>query len=120
MKYLKQFILGSSYLVTLPFFYAAGKIKDKKYSYYDYTLIAPVWLGLWNVISLIIATHFGLTMRQRFLMLTLITYSLSLIIVKYIDAYKYTQTEWNNYYIRLFVKHFIIWNVIVYNLEKYI
>ena len=53
-------------------------------------------------------------------MLTLITYSLSLIIVKYLKAYKYTQEEWNKYYIRLFIKHFIMWNVVVFYLEKYI
>ncbi len=120
MKYLKQFIIGSSYFGTLPFFYAAGKIKDKAYSYYDYTLIAPIWLGLWNVISLIIATYFGLTLRTRCLMFTLITYSLSLIIVKSINGYKYTQKEWIKYYIRLFIKHFIMWNIVIYNLEKYL
>ena len=120
MKYFKQFIIGSSYLVTLPFFYAAGKLKDKKYSYYDYTLIAPLWLGFWNVISFITAKKFGLTLRQRCLLFSLITYLLSVMIVKYIDAYKYTQKEWNNYYIRLFIKHFIMWNIVIYNLEKYI
>tara|TARA_B100001964_G_C14028423_1_gene507126 strand:- start:262 stop:624 length:363 start_codon:yes stop_codon:yes gene_type:complete len=120
MKYLKQFFIGSSYLVTLPFFYAAGKIEDKAYSYHEYTLIAPIWLGLWNVISLIIAKYFGLTLRERCLMFTLITYSLSLIIVKYMNGYKYTQKEWNKYYIRLFIKHFIMWNIVIYNLEKYL
>tara|TARA_Y100000591_G_C21739073_1_gene648348 strand:- start:658 stop:1026 length:369 start_codon:yes stop_codon:yes gene_type:complete len=122
MKYLKQFIIGSSYPALFPFIYAAGKIKDKKYSYYDYTLVAPIWLGAWNVISLIIAEKFKLTSRQRFLMLTLITYSLSIIIVKFIldNAYAYSKEEWNQYYIRLFLKHFILWNIIVYYLEKYI
>tara|TARA_Y100000310_G_C20659620_1_gene803977 strand:- start:1414 stop:1776 length:363 start_codon:yes stop_codon:yes gene_type:complete len=120
MKYLIQFLAGSSYLVTLPFFYAVGKIKNKTYSYYDYTLVAPIWLGFWNVISFIIASRFGLTMRYRFLMLTAITYSLSLFIVKSIGAYQYTQKEWNNYYIRLFIKHFIIWNIVTYNIEKFL
>ena len=56
MKYLKEFILGSSYLVFLPFYYTVYNSQSKKtYSYYQYTLAAPVWFGLWNIISLIIA-----------------------------------------------------------------
>ena len=120
MKYLREFILGSSYFVTLPFFYSAGKIKHKKYKYYNYTLVAPIWLGLWNVISLIIAEKFGLTTKQRYIMLTFITFTLSLIIVKSIDAYKYSSKEWNMYYLRLFIKHFIMWNIVVFYLDKYV
>lgn len=118
MRYLKQFIIGSSCITFAPFFYAAGKIKDKEYSYYNYTLVAPLWLGLWNVISLIIANYLGLSMRNRFLMLTLITYSLSIIIVKYLNAYKYTREEWNRYYVRLFIRHFIMWNIFVFYVEN--
>ena len=51
MKYLEQFIVGSSWAATLPFFYKVGRI-EKNYSYYAYTLLAPLWLGLWNVFSL--------------------------------------------------------------------
>ena len=120
MKYLKQFVIGSSYLATVPFFYTAGKIEDKAYSYHKYTLIAPIWLGLWNVISFIIASHFGMSLRNRYLIFSLITYSLSLIIVKYMNGYKYSQKEWIKYYIRLFIKHFIMWNFVIYNLEKYL
>lgn len=119
MEYLKPFVVASSWLATFPFFYTTGKI-DKNYSYYQYTLIAPVWLGFWNVISMIIAKYFGFTLRARFLLLTLITYSLSILIVKKTNAYNYTQREWHYYYLRLFIKHFILWNVIVYYLELYI
>ena len=121
MKYLKAFVAASSWIVTLPFFYTVYNLKDKKnYSYFNYTMIAPVWLGFWSVISLIIADYFGLSMRERFLILTFITYSLSIMIVKYLDSYNYNEKEWKQYYIRLFIKHFIMWNVVVFNIEKYI
>ena len=120
MEYLKPFVLASSWSATIPFFYAVGKLQKKNYSYYKYTLIAPVWLGFWNVISYVVAKKFGFTKRTRFLLLTLITYLLSIIIVKYIGAYNYTSEEWKKYYVRLFIKHFILWNIVVYYLEKYI
>ncbi len=118
MRYLKQFVLGSTWLAIAPFYYSVHGLGDRKnYTYYFYTMVAPVWLGLWNVISLIIAETFGLSMRVRFLLLTAITYLLSILIVKSSNAYNYTEAEWRQYYIRLFVKHFILWNIIVYYLE---
>ena len=62
MTYLREFIVGSSYFVFLPFFYIVKNSKIKRnYSYYQYTLVAPVWFGIWNIISLIIAEYFGLS-----------------------------------------------------------
>ena len=53
MKYLKQFVIGSSYLVFFPFFYSVKNNQPKKtYNYYDYTLVSPLWFGIWNIISL--------------------------------------------------------------------
>ena len=76
MKYLKQFVVGSSYIVFAPFFYAVEKTQPKKtYKYYDYTLVAPVWFGLWNMLSLILAKHFKLSFRMRFLLVSIITSS---------------------------------------------
>lgn len=119
MKYLKSFVLASSWLATFPFFYTVGKI-DKAYSYYDYSLVAPIWLGFWNVISLLVAEYFGLSLRTRFLLLTLVTYVLSILLAKTSGAYPYNQSQWNRYYLRLFLKHFLLWNLIVYYLEIYI
>ena len=55
MKYLRDFIIGSSILVLFPFYYGTYYNTYRKYSYYNYTLAAPLWFGLWNIISLIIA-----------------------------------------------------------------
>ena len=35
------------------------------------------------------------------------------------NGYKYTQKECNKYYIRLFIKHFIMWNIVIYYLARY-
>ena len=66
MKYLKQFVIGSSYLVFLPFYYAVHNYQPKKtYDYYKYTLVAPVWFGVWNVLSFIFAEYFNVTIKMK-------------------------------------------------------
>jgi len=121
MKYLKQFIIGSSILAVFPFYHGVHHLGNKKsYSYYDYTIIAPLWIGMWNVISLILAENYNLSLRKRFLLITPITYLLSILIVKTLKSYNFTDKEWGQYYIRLFLKHFIMWNIIIYYIEKYI
>ncbi len=121
MEYLKAFVLGSSYLVFLPFFYTVKNSKSKQnYTYYQYTLVAPVWLGLWNVVSLIIANHFGLTKRLRFLIVSILS-SLSIMCIAYFfKTYNFTNKEWKNYFFYIFIKYLLLWNIVVFYLDKYI
>ena len=74
MKYLKQFVIGSCAIIYLPFWYLTGKYKYRKYSYKYYTLSMPFAIGIWNVISLIIAEYIGLSMRLRFMIISIIHY----------------------------------------------
>jgi len=121
MKYLIHFLIGSSWFVTLPFFMKVNSLgSEKNYSYFNYTIAAPIYLGLWNVISLIIAKKFNFSLRKRFLFITPIACMTTIIIAKTLKSYNYTDEEWNTYYFRLFITYFIIWNVIIYNIEKYI
>ena len=121
MSYLKAFIIGSSYLVFFPYFYSVKNSQNKKnYSYYHYTLVAPIWLGLWNVLSLMIAEHFGLSKRLRFLIISIIS-SLSIMsIAYYFKTYNFTTIEWRNYFFYIFIKYLFIWNIVVFYLDKYI
>ena len=121
MTYLKEFIIGSSYLVFLPYFYAVKNSQSKKnYSYYHYTLVAPVWLGFWNVISLIIAEYFGLSKRLRFLIISIISSLCIMSIAFYFKTYNFTNTEWRKYFFYIFIKYLLVWNIVVFYLDKYI
>ena len=121
MKYLKQFIIGSSYLVFLPYFYAVQKSQSRKnYTYFTYTLIAPIWLGLWNVISLIIAERFNLSMKMRFLVVSIISSLCIMLISTYAKAYDFNKDEWKKYYFYIFIMYLIVWNLIVYNIERHV
>ena len=151
MKYLKQFIIGSSFPVVVLFYNSVYQNIEKKkvndpeyfkslsekeipffwkeiwpkkynyYSYFRYTITAPIYFGMWNVISLIIANYFGLTMRIQYIVIGIIS-SLFMMIFHYIyNIYDFkTNVDFSQYYIRLFIKYMLIWNIIIYNIEKHI
>ena len=118
MKYLREFIIGSSILVLFPFYYGTYYNTYRKYSYYNYTLAAPLWFGLWNIISLIIAEKFNLSKRLRFFNISII----SLLSIYFIAHFYYdkTQKQWLFYYLQQFIAYMITWNIIIFYLYKYI
>ena len=120
MLYLKQFVIGSCCLVFLPFYIGYYRLKKDDYSYYKYTIITPLWFGLLNVISLIIANKLSLNVRLRFLLISLISFLLSLTYVVKNDIYDFNKNEWYYYYVMLLFAYLFIWNIVIYNLEKMI
>ena len=121
MKYLRDFIIGSSIVVVAPFYYAVHNSQiDKPYSYYQYTFLAPLAFGFWNVISLIIAEKFGISKKLRFLLISLITYLAIIFFVYYFNVYKLTSNEWIKYFIYQFLRYMIVWNIIIFYLDKYV
>ena len=104
MKYLKEFIIGASFPVVVlfyilvydmiqeiknndPIYYKSVSEKEtpflwdiiwpkkyKFYTYFRYTLQVPLFFGILNIISLIIAEHFGLTLRNRFVVIGVISW----------------------------------------------
>lgn len=147
MKYLKQFVVGSCAFVFLPFFYNLNKIIEKKksekldylisntdksapfwwpkeynyYSYERYTLTAPIYFGIWNIISLIISEKFNISMRNRFIIISIISSLYTMTLVTYYNMYDYKiKREYIRYYIKIFISYMIIWNIVIYNIEKYI
>jgi len=120
MKYIKQFIVGSSFLVFAPFYYGYNKLKKDNYSYYKYTFVAPLWFGLWNIISLILADYFNLSIQNRFLLISVISYSVIISINTYNNVYNFTTEQWVQYYIGMLFLYLIVWNIIIYQIEKQI
>lgn len=120
--YLRAFVIGSSYLVFVSHFLAVGTADETQlnYTYKQYTFVAPVYLGLMNMISLFVANAYNFSRRTRYVVFG----SLSPIIVSsfsyLFQTYTYSTEKWITYVIGLFIKHFIIFNVIIYSLDKYI
>ena len=120
--YLRAFVIGSSCLIFLPYFFVVSRFKKEKfnYNYTSYTLTAPIALGLMNVTSLFIAKQFNLSTRNRFLLISLLAPTLVLSTVILLKVYNYTQKEWIEHTVLIYIFYFIVWNLIAYNLDKYV
>jgi hypothetical protein len=119
MKYLKQFIIGSSFPVLAGFYYSVKKQQPKKtYDYFNYTMAAPLWFGIWNIISLVIAEKFNLSTETRFLLISVISSLSIMLIASCLQSYNFTQEEWKSYYTYIFIKYMIVWNIIIQFIEK--
>lgn len=151
MKYLREFIIGSSFPVVVLFYRSVymniqkkkltnpdyfDTLSDKEipflwnkiwpggyeyFSYFRYTITAPIYFGLWNILSLVIAKHFNLSFRMRFITISILSSIFMMIFQTIYNIYEFkTKREFNKYYLHIFIKYMLIWNLIIYNLEKYI
>ena len=136
--YLRSFIIGSSAFASVPWMWSQALLRKEKnkvnYDYYTWSWQMPIRHGLWNIVSLIIAEYFNLSLRTRFIVITFLDWIITILSVKALDKfgyveflgergngpYNYNDKEWNEYYRTLLIKQIIWWNVIIYNLEKYV
>ena len=119
MKYLREFIIGSSFPVVVLFYYMVQNHQpNKNYSYYHYTLLAHLWFGIWNILSLLIAEKYKLSNRWRYFIISILSPFTIYIIAQ--NFYNKTKEEWNYYYTQQFIKYMITWNLIIYYINKYI
>ena len=118
-NYLKSFIIGSSFPVFSPFFYNVSKLPSnlKNYSYVTYTFIAPLYLGLINSLATLIGQKWNLSLRQRYLIIGPLSGLLVAGIATVMKTYNYNRQEWMNYYFRIILNHFLIFNIVIYFIE---
>ena len=120
MRYLKQFLCGANIIVVFPYYLAVKYSKDKNYDYFPYTLVAPFWFGLWNILSFIVAKRFNLSLTQRFLGVSIISAISVMCVSTYFNTYDNTKEEWIKYYIGILIKYLLVWNLIIRTLETHL
>jgi hypothetical protein len=120
MEYLRAFVIGSSFPVFLPHFITVANLdeRDLNYTYKQYTFVAPLYYGVMNMVSLLLAKQLKLSDRQRYLLIGTLSPLIVLLFSYTFETYDYQGTEWLTYGAGLFVKHFLIWNIIVYFLNR--
>lgn len=121
-SYLRAFVIGSSYLVFFPYFLAVGLSDEKllNYTYKQYTFIAPIYLGIMNMLSLFFMNMYNLSRRMRYIVFGSISPLIVSSFAYTLNTYNYSNERWLLYSIGLFIKHFLIFNIIIYSLDKYI
>ncbi len=127
MDYLKSFIIGTSgpvftqHLVLLSL---VGK-NYYDYSYKIYSLIVPLYYGFMTMFALFIGNLFGLSLRLR-LFITSIISIIFIVFVNYFISRKiykpykeYSNKEWLSYIIKNGARHLVAFNIIIYFFEEY-
>lgn len=122
MSLLKSFIIGSSLPTTLHFLLKVMSIPENKlnYTYKEYSIIAPLYLGLMNAISLSLQKRYRWTIKQRFLYISIISGIFVFCFAKINKSYNFNDKEWFMYGLRILAKHFITYNLIICPLEFYL
>ena len=118
--YLRAFVIGSSFYVFALFFFIVFQFDPKKahFSYKKYTFIAPIGLGIMNMIALWMARTWNLTRRMKYFVASILAPSCVLAYVYMSKTYTYTQTEWISHIIGLFVLYSFVFNVILFELDS--
>lgn len=113
-KYLTAFVLGSCYPVFVLFFIGAQSISDRNYNYGLYTLVAPLYLGLMNMLGLYLSEIYGWDLTTRFLFIGALSGLIVATFARFTNAYKFpTETDWMKYYAVLITHHILTFSIIV-------
>lgn len=119
-SYLKSFVIGTSVLVPAHFLIAVMGIPEHKrrFAYEPYSIIAPLYFGLVNMLSLYV---FSRNNTIRFLITGLLSgLFIYFFIAKRFTIYTDPDFDWNSYFIRIVLRHLFTFVVIIQLLEYYV
>jgi len=113
---IRSFVIGSSILSVIHFFIRVHQIENKNYSYFHYSMIAPLYFGFMNALSLHLQRTYQLTDDQRYLLITAISVAFVFTLVNALDLYNFSagdQTARVWYLFKLSLMHGFTYNVIL-------
>ena len=121
IKYLRSFVIGSSLPSFFVFFYTLAIINEKLYNYpYDiYVMLTPVYLGIMNIFATILRNNFSISLERSLLIISIITFVITVSFAYFNNIYIYTYYQWFNYFSSQLIKYFIVFNFIIYTIEKF-
>lgn len=119
-EYLRQFIIGSSLPTVVAFYISVMNIKSgvKNYSYETYTVVAPLFIGIMSMLSVLLDKKYNLGDKKRYLYTSLISATIVCIFATLTKSYNFTIQEWIFYYVTIFIRHIITYNLIIYFLNQ--
>ena len=71
-----------------------------------------------NIMAGKLRKKYNLSLRQSYLIFGIISPLIVILFAMGTNAYDYSSQEWGEYSIYLITKHFLIFNIIIYFLEK--
>ena len=127
MDYLKSFVIGSSGLNTVQHFswFYLNKESNKDFPFKLYSILAPIYFGIMSMLALYIGKTYKLSLQNRLFVTSIISiifiFLLNFIVTrqKYEYYKNWSSKDWIYYIIRNGSRHIIIFNLLMYNFEKY-
>lgn len=127
MDYLRSFIIGSSGLVVFQFFATLALQKKGVYTipYKKYSILAPIYFGLMNILSLYIGKTYNLSLERRFFIISIISILFTVSFNYFFSSKKYKPystydtKDWIYYILINGARHIIAFNLIMFYFEKY-
>ena len=123
MKYLLEFLTGSSPIVFLPYFtFVYNKIntKDLNFNYFIYTICMPIGCGLWNVLGKYLQDVFKYSNVMRFFVISQISFFTLLITLLTFKLYNYNFSQWIVHFIGVYIFYLLTYMVTINLTEKII
>ena len=121
MKYLLEFLTGSSPIVFLPYFiFVYNKIntKDLNFNYFIYTICMPIGSGLWNVLGKYLQDTFKYSNIMRFFVISQISFFSLLITLLTFQLYNYNFSQWIVHFIGVYIFYLLTYMVTINLTEK--
>ncbi len=120
-----SFIAGSSLPAFIILFLIVIQLFERKeaiYNYYNYSIMAPIFLGLGAVFAKLLSIYTLLTLRQSYFIISILSSIFVMInISRDGGAYKFeTQQRWYFQYFLILLGHLFIFNIIIYNIDNYL
>jgi len=126
--YLKAFIVGSSLPAFALFF--IGFYGNKKYistqncvtktldiePYIFYTIGAPLYMGLMSMLAIMISQQYKISTRQSFFVVSLLSPIIVSFLITYCDIYNFSPHRLTEQYLRLFVYHSMLYNLVIFTI----
>lgn len=119
-EYLRAFVIGSSFYVFFLFFFFVSRFDPKKahISYKKYTFLAPIGLGVMNMIALWMARTWNLTRRMKYFVASILAPLCVLAFVYMSKTYIYTRADWIRHILGMFIVYSFVFNVILFELDS--
>jgi hypothetical protein len=129
-NYLKAFIVGSSLPAFALFF--IGFYGNKKYistencvtktldiePYIFYTIGAPLYMGLMSMLAVLISQQYKLSIQKSFFIVSLLSPIIVSFLITYCDIYTFSPHRLKQQYLRLFVYHFMLYNLVIFTIYE--
>lgn len=114
-QFIKSFIIGASYPMSISFFYGVSRVDPNviNFDYQDYTMVAPIYLGLINAIGGLVFPNDPL----RFFKTGFLSGCLIAILGPMLKTYHKTPEEWTRYRLYIIAKHTITFGLLMGGIE---